>query len=219
MSVDPSVMRARMQQPEIARALSASHARTLLSVCELAERHEHHVANIADTVTFMGLGQLSPVLADARNGDADWYYVEQVLDVTGATANQWREIRDDEIAEAAEERDWPARVDEYTSHRADGTTRQMAVCNWQMALMLALSGPWGTELMQAAEPAFRRAMVETGLGDQFQTVRVDGNGVAHETGETLTDAILADGPLPSAEVAREQVRRGPLGSLESGEIQ
>lgn len=34
--------------------------------------------------------------------------------------------------------------------------------------------------------------------------------------ETMADAVLRDGPLPSAEVAREQIRRAPLGALQDG---
>lgn len=216
MSVDPKTYRATIRRDRNAGHLPSYRARTLMAVCDLAERQEHHLADIRQTVTFMGLGKLRPVLADPRDGEGDFYFVHEVLDITGATPDQWHQIRDDEIAEAAEEADgrtWPARVDEYTNHCADGSSHQVPVCNWQMALMLALEGPWGKELMANAQPAFRRIMVETGLGDTFQTVRIGEDGVARETGESLTDVILAEGPLPSAEVAREQIRRGPFGAL------
>lgn len=214
MSVDPTTMRAVMRKARANGQIARYRARTVLSVCDLAERHGRHIPDTTQTVTFMGLGTLRPALADPANGDGDWYFVHEVLEITGATPEQWHRLREEEIAEAAEVPPVAPRVDEFTHHRADGGSHQVPVCNWQMALMLALDGPWGKELMVNSEAAFRRIMVETGLGDSFPAVRVDEDGTAHETGETLTDVILADGPLPSAEVAREQIRRGPLGTLD-----
>lgn len=216
MSIDPKTFRASIRRDRSAGRLARYKARTIFSVCDLAERHGRNVPDVHQTVTFMGLGVLRPALADPASGDGDWYFVHEVLEITGATSEQWHQLRDEEIAEAAEEPPVPPRVDEFTNHRADGGHHQVPVCNWQMALMLALDGPWGKELMANAEPAFRRIMVETGLGDNFQAVRLGEDGTAHVTGESLTDVILADGPLPSAEVAREQIRRGPLGALEIG---
>ncbi|MFF7949393.1 hypothetical protein [Streptomyces griseorubiginosus] len=214
MSVDPKTMRATARRDRAAGKVARYKARTVLSVCDLAERHNRLVPGAGRATMFMGLGELRPVLIDPTDGDGDWFFVHEVLELTGATPEQWHQLRDEEIAEAAEEPPVPPRVDEYTQYRADGGSHQVPVCNWQMALMLALEGPWGKELMTNAMPALRRAMVETGLGDQFDAVRVDENGVAHYTGETLTDVVMADGPLPSAEVAREHIRRGPLGALD-----
>jgi hypothetical protein len=215
MNFAPDTFRATIHGHIESGALAAHDGQTVLSVCDLAERHGRHLADSQQTVTFMGLPEkLTPVLADPRDGDSDWYFVGSVLLATGATRQQWEQVRDDEIAEAAVEPAVPPRVDTVTAYEADGTTHTLDVCNWQMALLLALDGPWGGELMANAQPAFRRVMVETGLGDQFQTVRIAEDGAVHETGESVTDAILAEGPLPSAEVAREQIRRGPLGALD-----
>lgn len=217
MSFDPEFFRATIHEHIESGALAAHNGRTVLSVCDLAERHGRHLTDAAQAVTFMGLPEkLTPVLADPRNGDSDWYFVGSVLAATGATRQQWEQVRDDEIAESAVEPAVPPRVDTVTSYEADGTTHTLDVCNWQMALLLALDGPWGEELLANAQPAFRRVMVETGLGDQFQTVQIAEDGSVHETGESVTDAILAEGPLPSAEVAREQIRRGPLSALTDG---
>lgn len=214
---DPKTYRAVVRRDRDAGRLPRYRARTLLSVCDLAERQSRHLADIRQPVSFMGLGNLRPVLADPRVGDGDWYFVHEALEITGATAEQWHQLKDEEIAEAEageDGRTWPARVDEYTNHCADGSRHQVPVCNWQMVLMLALDGPWGDELMSNAQPALRRIMVETGLGDEFQAVRIGEDGTAQVTGESLTDVILAEGPLTSAEVAREQIRRGPLGALD-----
>lgn len=215
MSLDPKTLRADTRRDRAAHRLPRYKARTILSACDLAEKHSRHLPHPEQRTNFMGLGPLRPALVDPDDGDGDWFFVHEVLELTGATAEQWHRIHDDEITEAAEEPPVLPRVDAYASHRADGGRHDVPVCNWQMALMLALEGPWGDELMANAMPAFRRAFVESGLGDQVDVVRIGDDGVARHTGETATDAILADGPLPSAEVVREQVRRGPLGALES----
>lgn len=217
MSVDPKHFRASTRRDRNAGRLARYKARTIFSVCDLAERHGRNIPDVQKTMTFMGLGELRPALADPADGDGDWFFVHEVLEITGATPEQWHRLRDEELAEAGAEPAVTPRVDEFTNHRADGSAHQVPVCNWQMALMLALDGPWGKELMANAEPAFRRIVVETGLGDSFQAVRIGEDGRAQVTGESLTDVILAEGPLPSAEVAREQIRRGPLGSLQNGD--
>ncbi|MEU9285994.1 hypothetical protein AB0D57_15020 [Streptomyces sp. NPDC048275] len=213
MSVDPKTMRASVRRDRATKSLARYKARTILSACELAERHGRHIPAPHQRTVFMGLGELRPALIDPTDGDGDWFFVHEVLELTGATPEQWHQLHDEEIADAVEEPPVLPRVDEYTQHRAEGGSRQVPVCNWQMAMMLALDGPWGKELMANAMPAFRRAAVESGIADQINVVRLADDGTAHATGETMTDAILADGPLPSAEVVREQIRRGPLGAL------
>lgn len=216
MSVDPKTMRATARRDRATGKVARYKARTVLSVCDLAERHGRLVPGIGRATAFMGLGELRPALIDPTDGDGDWFFVHEVLELTGATPEQWHQLHDEEIAEAAEEPPVLPRVDEYTQYRADGGSHQVPVCNWQMAMMLALDGPWGKELMANAMPAFRRAVVESGIADQIDVVRVADDGTARLTGQTMTEAILADGPLPSAEVVREQIRRGPLGALQDG---
>ncbi|MEH0423156.1 hypothetical protein [Streptomyces sp. B21-083] len=214
MNTDPKSFRAQIRRDRNAGRIARYKARTVFSVCDLAERHGRNIPDVHKTVGFMGLGELRPALADPTDGDGDWFFVHEVLEITGATPEQWHQLHDEEIAEAAEEPAVPPRVDEFTNHRADGGSHQVPVCNWQMAMLLALEGPWGKELMANVMPAFRRAAVESGIGDQIDVVRIGDDGIARHTGETMTAAILADGPLPSAEVVREQIRRGPLGALD-----
>jgi hypothetical protein len=215
-SVDPKHFRASIHRDRNAGRLARHKARTIFSVCDLAERHSRNIPDVHKTITFMGLGELRPALADPADGDGDWFFVHEVLEITGATPEQWHQLREAEVAESSEEPPTPPRVDEFTQHNADGSTHQVPVCNWQMALMLALDGPWGEELMANAMPAFRRAAVESGIADQINVVRIAEDGTAHETGETMADAVLRDGPLPSPEVIREQIRRGPLGAVQDG---
>ncbi|MFG3586583.1 hypothetical protein [Streptomyces sp. NPDC047990] len=217
MNVDPKTLRANARRDRAAGRAARYRVRTVLSVCDLAERHDRlvPVGDVRPT-SFMGIGELRPALVDPTDGDPDWFFVHEVLVITGATPEQWQQLRDEEIAEAAEEPPVPPRVDEYANHRADGGSHQVPVCNWQMALMLALDGPWGRELMANAMPAFRRAAIESGIADELDVVRITDDGTAHYTGETMADAILRDGPLPSPEVIREQIRRGPLGALRDG---
>jgi hypothetical protein len=215
-SIDPKNLRAIARRDRAAKKVARYQARTVLAICDLAERHGRLVPEADRRTSFMGLGELRPALIDPTDDDGDWFFVHEVLELTGATPEQWHQLHDEEIAEAAEEPPVLPRVDEYTNHRADGGTHQVPVCNWQMAVMLALEGPWGEELMKNVTPAFRRAAVESGIADQIQVVRLAEDGTAHETGESMADAILRDGPLPSAEVVREHVRRGPLGALLDG---
>jgi hypothetical protein len=215
-SIDPKTFRASILRDRDAGRIARYKARTIFSVCDLAERHSRNIPDVTKTMTFMGLGELRPALADPTGGDGDWFFVHEVLAITGATPEQWHQLRAEEIAESAEEPPTAPRVDEFTQYLAGGGSQQVPVCNWQMALMLALDGPWGEELMANAMPAFRRAAVESGIADQIDVVRIAEDGTAHKTGETMADAVLRDGPLPSAEVIREQIQRGPLGALEIG---
>lgn len=216
MSVDPKTFRASIRRDRNAGRIARYKARTIFSVCDLAERHGQHIPDVHRTETFMGLGKLRPALADPEDGAASFFFVHEVLDITGATPEQWHQLHDEEIAESAEEPATTPRVDEFTNHRADGGTHQVPVCNWQIALLLALDGPWGEELMSNVQPAFRKAAVASGIADQINVVRIAEDGTAYETGETMADAFLRDGPVPSDEVIREQIRRGPLGALADG---
>lgn len=209
----PAHYRAGVRRDRKAGRVPQHGARTLMSICDLAERHDRLIPDITKVTPFMGLGDLSSVLADPGDGRPDWFFVHEVLAITGATPKLWFSVRDEEIAEAAEEPPVSPRVDEYTVHNADGTTHQVPVCNWQMAMDLALRGPWGEEVMANALPAMRLAAIETGLAEQFPVVRVDEDGSVIETGETLADVIRADDPLPSREVARQQIANGPLGAF------
>ncbi|WP_405841572.1 hypothetical protein [Streptomyces sp. NBC_01518] len=216
MNTDPKSFREQIRRDRNAGRIARYKARTIFSVCDLAERHGQHIPDVHRTETFMGLGKLRPALADPEDGDASFFFVHEVLDITGATPEQWHQLRDEEIAESAEEPATVPRVDEFTNHRADGGSHQVPVCNWQMAMLLALDGPWGKELTANMQPVFRRAAVESGIADQINVVRIAEDGTAHETGETMADVIRSEGPLPSPEVMREQIRRGPLGALHDG---
>ena len=213
MSVDPKRFRASIRRDRDAGRIARYKARTIFSVCDLAERQGRNIPDVNKTIAFMGLGSLRPALADPADGDGDFFFVHEVLEITGATPEQWHQLREEEIAESAEEPVTTPRVDEFTNHRADGGTHQVPVCNWQMALLLALDGPWGKELMANVRPVFRKAAIASGIADQISVVRIAEDGTAHETGETMADAFLRDGPLPSDEVIREQIQRGPLGAL------
>ncbi len=216
MSVDPKHFRASIRRDRAAGRIARYKARTIFSVCDLAERQGCNIPDVHRTETFMGLGELRPALADPEDGAGDWFFVHEVLEITGATPEQWHQIHDEEITESAEEPATVPRVDEFTNHRADGGTHQVPVCNWQIALLLALDGPWGKELMANVRPAFRKAALTSGIADQINVVRIAEDGTMHETGETMADAFLRDGPVPSDEVIREQIRRGPLGALADG---
>jgi hypothetical protein len=215
-SIDPKTFRPQVRRERAAGRLARYKACRLREVCDLAERHGQHIPDpLRPAQPFAGLGNLRAALVDPEDGDASFFFVHEVLDITGATPEQWHQLRDEELAEAAAEPAVMPRVDEFTDYRADGGSHQVPVCNWQVALLLALDGPWSRELMSNLRPAFRKAAVASGIADQINVVRIDDDGTVQETGETMADAILRDGPLPSDEVIREQIRRGPLGALDA----
>lgn len=217
MSVDPKHFRSSIRKLIDDGQLPLHNGQTALSLCDFAEQHGRHLAAPEQTSTFMGLGEVTAVFSEPVDGQhGNWYFVGSVLEATGATWQQWEQLRDEEITEAAEEPAVPPRVDTITSYEEDGSTHQLPVCNWQMALLLALDGPWSKELMANVRPAFRKAAIASGIADQINVVRIAEDGTVHETGETMADAFLRDGPLPSDEVIREQIRRGPLGALQDG---
>jgi hypothetical protein len=216
-SIDPKHFRASIRRLIDDGLLPLHNGQTALSLCDFAERHGRRLADPGLTCIFMGLGEVTPVFAEPVDGETgNWYYAGSVLEATGASWQQWEQLRDEEIDEAAEEPAVPPRVDTVTSYEEDGSTHQLAVCNWQIALLLALDGPWGEELMTNVQPAFRKAALTSGIADQINVVRIAEDGTAHSTGETMADAFLRDGPIPSDEVIREQIRRGPLGALADG---
>lgn len=55
------------------------------------------------------------------------------------------------------------------------------------------TSPWAKELFDNVQPAMRRAMAKSGLGEALG----------------LTDALGLDGPMPSLDVVRHQAFRGP----------
>ncbi|BBA99242.1 hypothetical protein RVR_5781 [Actinacidiphila reveromycinica] len=211
----PAHYRAAVRRDRAAGRLKKHSARTLMSICDLAERHNRLIPDISKVTAFMGLGELSHVLADPTDGDGDWFFVHEVLKLAGATPELWAEIRDGEIAEAAAEPPVPPRVDEYTVYSGDGTSHQVPVCNWQVAMDIALSGPWGDELMENILPSLRLAAIESGLAEKFETVLLGDDGTV-QPGGTLADLIRANGPLPSREVARQQVADGLAGAFHRG---
>lgn len=215
MSVDPKFVRTSILRYMKDGTISAHDGQTCLSLCDVAERHHRHLNDTSQPVPFMGLGELTPVFTHPDDGNADWFFTSEVLLITGATIAQWKRLRDEEITESADEPAVTPRVDTIDFHLGDGTTHSTAVCNWQMAMLLALDGPWGNELMGNVMPAFRKAAVQSGIAQKISVVRVSEDGSLVETGETMHDAILREGPLPSDEVIREQIRRGPLGTLDT----
>lgn len=216
MSIDPKPFRDSIRKLIDDGLLPLHNGQTALSLCDFAEKHGRRLAAPGLTCIFMGLAEVTPVFAEPVDGETgNWYYVGSVLEATGATLRQWEQLRDEEIAEAAEEPAVPPRVDTVTVYEEDGSTHQLPVCNWQMAMLLALDGPWGEELTTNVMPAFRKAALNSGIADEINVVRIAEDGTACETGETMADAFLRDGPIPSDEVIREQIRRGPLGALES----
>ncbi|MEV3846883.1 hypothetical protein AB0J30_08835 [Streptomyces microflavus] len=199
---DSKAYRASVRRDRDAGRIPRYRARTLLSALDLADRHGAALPDPTQTINFLGLGEVRGALSEIDGSqDGDWYFVHELIVVTGTTADDWFRIRDEEHRECAEADDGiPPRYDEYTVHNADGTRHNVPVCNWQLGMLLALDGPWGEEIGSNLAPAFRRAAITSGLADTI-------------TG--LADAILGNGPLPSAEVAHHQATAGPLAAFKS----
>ncbi|MGW6584429.1 hypothetical protein [Streptomyces globisporus] len=192
--------RARIRRDRDTGRIPRYQARTALSALDLADRHRAALPDPTQTIDFLGLGPVRGALSEIDGSQyGDWYFVHELLVVTGATAEDWFRLRDEEHRECVEADDGiPPRFDEYTVYNADGTRHQVPVCNWQLGLLLALDGPWGKEISHNLTPAFRRAAANSGL-----TGLIPG----------LDATIHSDGPLPSAEVARHQASAGPLAAF------
>lgn len=104
MSIDPKPFRDSIRKLIDDGLLPLHNGQTALSLCDFAEKHGRHLAAPGLTCIFMGLGEVTPVFAEPVDGETgNWYYVGSVLEATGATWQQWEQLRDEEIAEAAEE--------------------------------------------------------------------------------------------------------------------
>jgi hypothetical protein len=213
--------RAKIRRDRDDGLLQPHSCRTLESVIDLAERKGLMLATPGQPANFGGFGALPTVLVEFPHIEtalAPWHRVHEALELTGATVEQYKAFKADEEQEVREE-GGTSRFDSYRCHPADGPSFEVPVCNWQMVMLLMLDGPWGKEFFGNMQPAFRRAMVESGLGESLGAVvvreGVDGEFV--HTGETITDAILAGGPLLSVEETHRRAQAGPLGGLHSGD--
>lgn len=197
--------------------LKPHSSRTLESVIDLAERKGLMLATPGGAPSFGGFGDLPTVLVEFPHLEtslAPWHRVHEALEVAGATVEQYEAFKADEEQEVLEE-GGTSRFDSYLCHQPDGTSFAVPVLNWQMVMLLMLDGPWGKEFFSNMQPAFRRAMVDTGLGEALGAVvvRQGADGEFVHTGETITDAILADGPLLPVEETHRRAQAGPLGGF------
>lgn len=193
------------------------------------EMGEHEVTAMRAMATFCRVHDAAPVAAGAVvdlwgfgdvavaftqvDGPGWWADLDNVAELAGVDEKGKAEFWDCETDH--DDPEWPLSVGSVEWGTVDGRAIRACYVNHMGALRLFLGwSPWAPELMRNLEPTFERAMVGSGLGDLFKSVRVDAEGNVVETGRTLSDAIRADGPVASGEVARAQAFSGPLGALE-----
>lgn len=213
--------RANLERNQEDGRLSSHTALTLLSVIAMAERNGLMLATPGEPAGFGGFGDIPLILVEFPHKEtslAPWHRVHEALEVTGATPEQYFAFKAEEEQEVVEE-GGKSRFDSYRMHHPDGTSYEVPCCNWQMVMLLMLDGPWGKEFFKNMQPTFRRALVNSGLGETLGPVVVtEGpDGLLVPTGQTITEAILAQGPLPTHEEAVRAARSGPLGALLGGD--
>lgn len=189
--------RVRLTRDRMAGRLKRQSHRTLKSVLELAERQGLMLAGpgVPDMEGgFPGLPQVLVAFPHKPTGLAPWYRVHEALELTRASFEQYETLRAEELEEVREEGGTP-RFDSYRSFQPDGSSIVVPVANWQMVMLLFLSGPQRDGFFRAMQPRFREAMVASGLGEALGpvVVRPNADGVMVLTGETITDVIIADG--------------------------
>lgn len=170
-----------------------AYARVYRDLADFCERH-HVVPVDWHDVDLFGFGTARAFALDERNRYL-WFPLHELIGPTGADHAEllelWREEHDD--------------PDGWTV----GLLGDLEVVNFGFAItVFGSASPWAEEFWRNTKPLFRAAMVHSGLGDQLS------GPVGHEG--TFTDWIRSDGPMPSAEVARHQAMRGPLGGLDGG---
>jgi hypothetical protein len=197
--------RQHIDQQHQAGQLTAQDRALMLGYADFCERRDTVLPAPGSTIDLLGYGTVRPVVVSVHDHDV-WIHIGDLAEPAGvdmATVEQhWR----DELADGD--------ADQVVFTNPAGDQWSLPVLNFQGVMRLFLTySPWSAELMAALGPVFRRALVETGLGDAItgEVAQVDDAGRLHLTGETvtLTEAITAAGPLPSAEVARHQAMRGP----------
>src|SRR6185369_17671566 len=97
----------------------------------------------------------------------------------------------------------------------DGETYYLELVKTSFAMRIFMGiSPWSNEFTRAMLPVFRRAMVDSGLGDALgPVIRIHEDGTAEQTNMTFTEFMSGGEPLPTEEDARRQAFGGPAVSL------
>ncbi len=186
--------RVRAMRDRMGGRLRQRRHQTLKSVIAMAERQGLMLAGPGVPDMKGGFGDLPQVLVAFPHKEtslAPWHRVHEALQLTGATVEQYEQLLAEELEEVREDGGTP-RFDSYRSYQPDGSSIVVPCANWQMVMLLMLSGPHGEGFSKMMQPVFREAMVASGLGDTLGPIvaRPNADGVMQLTGETMTDAIL-----------------------------
>ncbi|BCJ65131.1 hypothetical protein [Polymorphospora rubra] len=204
-------MRERIDDMYRNEGADAGTCNLLLSLLDLCERRNLYLPDTDCLVDLFGYGKVRPAGVSTIDREV-WLYAGDLAEPAGldpeVVTDYWRE----EYAEGD---------DADLLHYADGqgVAWFLPVLNWEATMRLFVTrSPWAKEVMDALMPAFRGAMVNSGLGDDLAgiMVEVDDEGNLHATGETKTmsEMIRSQGPVPSREEARRAAFAGPAGSVD-----
>ncbi|WP_406360332.1 hypothetical protein OID55_10975 [Streptomyces sp. NBC_00715] len=171
--------------------------RPALALFDLVDRYGATPADPGFKADFLGLGEVRVMWGGDNAVHHEAFLALDVQRTTGVTSTEWRSIRDDELDQAARAGMLP-RVSSFPAAGSDGTPVDLWVCNWEVALRMALAGPWGAEIKHNVSPALRLASRSVGITTRHRLYGIDLN---------------MDAPVPSPEVAEHQVHAGPFDAL------
>lgn len=197
--------------------MTPAHRRNCWSIARFCGTHHVMPTPPGMAVSLWGFGEIIPIYAPADDRGEWWAHIDSLSEPTGIPRDvlyrEWHREREDACLN--HEAGCKTEADQLVTVLDDG--RKITDRLWSafgvMGLFMGLS-PWRKEFFNNLRPAFRRAAVLSGIADEIPIARIDEQGNAMVTGETYTDVILADGPLPSSEVARHQAMAGPLAALD-----
>lgn len=200
-AVRPS-LKSRLMRDAIREAIAsgettAAEQRSTLAFFDLVDRYGATPADPGFKADFLGLGEVRVMWGGDNAVHHEAFLALDVQRATGVTSAEWSSIRDDELDQAARAGKLP-RVSSFPAAASEGTAVDLWVCNWEVALRMALAGPWGAEIKHNVSPALRLASRSVGITSRTRLLGID---------------LDMDAPTPSCEVAAHQVHVGPFDRL------
>ncbi|GAB3169797.1 hypothetical protein [Streptomyces incanus] len=188
------MLRDALREAIAAGETTEAEQRPVFAFLDLADRYGATPADPGYMTNFLGLGEVQLMWGGDHATHHEAFMAHNVQRTTGLTLAEWEQIRDAELRHAERSGRLP-RVASFRASTSSGEEVDIWVCNWEVALRMALAGPWGAEIRRNVSPALRLASRSVGI-----TSRTRLYGIELDMTE----------PVPSSEVARHQVHLGPI---------
>ncbi|MFE7648684.1 hypothetical protein [Streptomyces phaeoluteigriseus] len=193
-SLKSQMLRTALHEAIRSGETTEAEQRPVFAFLDLTDRYKAIPADPDFKVSFLGLGHVQVMWGGDNAVHHEAFMAHHAWKAAGLTVEQWKEIRDNELRHAELSGRLP-RVASFRASSKSGEEVDIWICNWEVALRLALAGPWRTEIKRNVSPALQLASRSAGI-----TTRTRLYGIDLDVRE----------PLPSTEVAEYQVHLGPL---------